>query len=104
MEANDIIGAQYDYARLTRLLTIFEPIELVNDDLIYNPGGSDDDTSDPDVNGGKETLIPDARRLERTETGHLAHPDLGPLMRMLDTWTEPNGASIGSKETNPQVK
>jgi hypothetical protein len=90
IEANDTIGVQYDTARLVRLLTIFEPIELYNDDLIYSPSDNDDDSNDPDVNGGREVLTPGFRRLERTKTGHLAHPDLGPFMRMLESWPEPD--------------
>ena len=43
MEANDQVGVNFDSARLVRLLTIFDPIELYNNDLIYTPGGSDGD-------------------------------------------------------------
>ena len=38
-------------ARITRLLTIFEPVELVENELVYNPTQEDiDSIPDPDVN------------------------------------------------------
>ena len=47
---NNTYGVHYDTARLFRILAIFEPIELIERDLEYNPNDSDADSiPDPDV-------------------------------------------------------
>ena len=50
----------FDSARLVRILSIFDPIELIDDDLIYDPtAGQDADAiPDPDVNDSSDTSIP----------------------------------------------
>ena len=47
--ANDRYGAAFETARIVRIFTYFEPIVLVNDDLIYDPD-SNENIPDPDVN------------------------------------------------------
>ena len=44
-----MIGVHYETARIVRILSIFEPVELINDDLIYDPN-NDPLVPDPDVN------------------------------------------------------
>ena len=79
MALNNTYGVHYDSARLIRILVIFDPIELVNDDLTYNPAYNDPDLiPDPDVN---KEVVPAA--LRRTG-GHRADTDWGPLVRILD--------------------
>lgn len=46
LEINNDTGVHYDLARLARVLTIFDPIEPVEDDYYYDPT----EYSDPDLN------------------------------------------------------
>ena len=54
VQQNETYAVHYEAARIARIMTIFEPIELIDDDLIYN-GGSSGDSDDAD-----EVLDPDA--------------------------------------------
>lgn len=52
MANNRTYEIHYDIARMTRIFTIFDPVELKDDDLVYNPVADDADTiPDPDING-----------------------------------------------------
>jgi len=85
--ANDRYGVAFETARIVRIFTYFEPIVLVNDDVIYDPD-SNEDIPDPDVSkkdgkGGRS--IPDALYLERSNFDHLEH---SPLINMIEFFTK----------------
>ena len=53
MQQNNTYAVHYEAARITRIMCIFEPVELVNNDLIYEAettNGDDDSIPDPDAN------------------------------------------------------
>ena len=55
---DNLYAMHYDIARIVRILTIFEPVELKDpdeyeypsDNTVDNTGGSTDSVPDPDVN------------------------------------------------------
>ena len=46
----------YEAARIARIMTIFDPVELIDDDLIYNGGTSGDADSLPDPDANQERI------------------------------------------------
>ena len=50
--ANNTYAVHYEAARIARIMTIFEPVELIDNDLIYDGGntGDADQLPDPDAN------------------------------------------------------
>ena len=84
MALNNTYGVHYDSARIVRILTIFEPVELIEQDFDFDfPDTDDADTiPDPDANQQVVDDDPDAiPELYRTPTYHQANPDYGPLVR-----------------------
>lgn len=77
---NDTYAMHYDYARLTRILLVFDPVELVNEDLTYNPAYNDPDLiPDPDNN----MEVPNALySIGGLKDGR----DWGPLARIVDSF------------------
>lgn len=66
MNINNRTGVAYDTARLIRVLTIFEPIEIVEDEYLpYNPI-EDPDLNDPDLNNFYPLLSKLTKYMTRT--------------------------------------
>ena len=84
MALNNTYGVHYDSARIVRILTIFEPVELIEQEFDFDfPDTDDADTiPDPDANQQVVDDDPDAiPELYRTPTYHQVNPDYGPLVR-----------------------
>ena len=67
LKLNDTYAVHYDAARILRIMTIFDPIELVNGEVIGDfdgtnngsgGGGSSDADDIPDPDANKEQEIP----------------------------------------------
>ena len=91
---NNTYGIHYDVARITRLLTIFDPVELVEDQLVYNPSQEDiDSIPDPDVN---QQIFFASQMYD--QDGHPIYADNGPLYRAVEsTFSEDRRGGSGNK-------
>mgnify|MGYP007058508344 CR=1 FL=1 len=72
----------YEAARIARIMTIFEPVELVDDDLIYNGGGSGSGDADsvPDPDANQETI---PSNLNRDDVTPIDTSQYGPFVRAI---------------------
>ena len=70
MIENNIYEVHYQAARIARIMMIFDPVELIDDDLIYNGGGGSGDADnlpDPDVNSNQELIPPPPSGLNKDD-------------------------------------
>lgn len=77
VQQNNTYAVHYEAARIARIMTIFEPIELIDDDLIYNGGdtggtGDADELPDPDANS---EVIPSRLNSDTSSSDGKIDPD-----------------------------
>lgn len=118
--ANDTYGIHFETARMLRILTVFKPIIMIDDNIIYDPTSNDNIPTDPDVSrnqgkGGKLIpdvrqrhreikLIPDALLLHRSDPTDLDSGTLISIRESKEAETHPSHYQRMSSKTSPQVR